>query len=139
MNRSVRLAFCSWKETIKFHNQNKEHLHTFDVFAFATCETSPKRSVRFLIASVKTGVVDADCSPAVFFVDVDLKKYFMSWKWSSNLSYCWLCNDTKTIDTFLFCFVVDCRCWIICVKAFRSLTFFVLLIFLYEINPMVLK
>ncbi len=44
----------------------KYSIHTFDVFALAAWDTSPKRSARFLIASDRTGVVDADV-PAGFF------------------------------------------------------------------------
>jgi len=54
--------------------EKKENVHTFIVFAFATWATSPKRSVRFLIASVKTGVVDADAPLFLFFFDAGLKK-----------------------------------------------------------------
>lgn len=49
-------------------------LLTFIVLDFATSDTSPKRSVRFFIASVNSGVAVADCPLALFFFDGDWKE-----------------------------------------------------------------
>jgi len=50
LNRSERLAFCS-----------------LIAFALATWDTSPNRSTRFLMSSVKTGAVDLPAALPVFF------------------------------------------------------------------------
>lgn len=59
-----------------YHQKQAINLHTSAAFALATVEISPKRSARFLISSVKTGVAGEDFVLTFFFVDVDLKRIF---------------------------------------------------------------
>lgn len=71
---SVWIVLCVWPfapeipvESWRTLSESVWEQHTFAVFALATWATSPKRSVRFLIASVKAGVDGADFPFWFFF------------------------------------------------------------------------
>lgn len=71
---SVWIVLCVWPfvpeipaDSWRTLSESVLEQHTFAVFALATWATSPKRSVRFLIASVKAGVDGADFPFWFFF------------------------------------------------------------------------